>query len=134
MARLQNQRGDALAPVPKKIIAIIEDDSGMRRSTSILLEACGFGTQTFDSAEAFLKVAASSNACCLVVDINLDKMTGLELALQLAERGMRYPIIFMTGNDNDSVRCQAEDLGAVAYLNKPFPARILIEAIIKATG
>ena len=96
----------------------------MRRSTSALLEASGFGTETFDSAEAFLN--ASSKACCLVVDINLVKMTGIELALRLAQRGSIYPIIFMTGHDNDIVRRQAEDVGAVAFLNKPFPARMLI--------
>src|SRR5262245_32285035 len=98
----------------------------MRRSTSVLLSAFGFGTETFESAEAFLEVAASSKACCLVVDINLGKMTGIELALQLAQRGIKYPIIFMTGQDNDSVRRQAADAGAVAYLSKPFPARMLI--------
>ena len=59
-------------------------------------------------------------------------MTDIELALQLAERGINHPIIFMTARDNDSVRSQAEDVGAVAYLTKPFPARSLIGAIIKA--
>jgi len=125
---------NALASTPQKIIAIIEDDHGMRRSTSVLLSAYGFGTEMFESAETFLKVAASSRACCLVVDINLVKMTGIELALQLSERGIKRPIIFMTGRDNDNVRRQAEDAGAVAFLNKPFPARMLIEALVKATG
>ena len=102
----------------------------MRRSTSVLLEASGFGTETFDSAEAFLK--SSSKACCLVVDIDLDKMTGIKLARQLAQHGRIYPIIFMTGHDSDIVRRQAEDVGAVACLTKPFPAQMLIKAIIKA--
>ena len=104
----------------------------MRRSTSVLLSAFGFGTETFESAEAFLEVVASTNACCLLVDINLDQMNGIELALELAERGIRYPIIFMTGNDDDGIRRRAKDAGAVAYLNKPFPARMLVEAINKA--
>src|SRR3954470_12539802 len=123
-----------LASTPQKIIAIIEDDRGMRRSTSVLLSAYGFGTETFDSAESFLQVVATSKAACLVVDINLAKMTGIELALQLSDRGIKRPIIFMTGCDNGGVRRKAEDAGAVAYLNKPFPARILIEALVKATG
>ena len=125
------QREGTLASIPKRNIAIIEDDSGMLRSIACLLSTFGFDTEIFDSAEAFL--AASSKASCLLVDINLDRMTGIELAIQLAERGIRYPIIFMTGRDNDSDRRKAEDVGAVAYLTKPFPARSLIGALIKAT-
>ena len=123
------KKEDALASTPQKIVAIIEDDSRVRRAVARLLSASGFDTETFESAETFLEVAASSKACCLVVDINLDKMTGIELALQLAERGIKHPIIFLTAHDSDSVRRQAEDAGAVAYLTKPFPARTLIEAI-----
>src|SRR5262249_41356504 len=100
---------NALASTPKRIIAIIEDDSRMRTSVARLLEAFGFGTETFESAEAFLR--ASSNACCLLVDINLDKMNGIELALNLGGRGIKYPIIFMTGRDSDSVRRQAVNAG-----------------------
>ena len=121
-----------MAQTPRKIIGIVEDDSGIRRSTSRLLSGFGFDTETYDSAEAFL--AASSKACCLVVDINLGKMTGIELALQLAERSIKIPIIFMTGHDNDSARRQAADAGAVAYLNKPLSVQMLIGAILKATG
>ena len=121
-----------MAQTPRKIIGIVEDDAGIRRSTSRLLSGCGFDTETYDSAEAFL--AASSKACCLVVDINLGKMTGIELALQLAERSIKIPIIFMTGLDSKSVRGQAMDAGAVAYLTKPFSVRRLIGAILKATG
>src|SRR5436190_10976434 len=94
-------KGDVLG----KTIAIIEDDVGMRRSVARLLAASGFDTESFDSAEAFLE--KSSKASCLVVDINLDKMTGIELALQLGKRGIKYPIIFMTGRDNDRSRRQA---------------------------
>jgi len=102
----------------------------MRTSVARLLEAFGFGTETFESAEAFL--GASSNACCLLVDINLDKMNGIELALNLGGRGIKYPIIFMTGRDSDSVRRQALNAGAAGYLNKPFLARTLLEEIVKA--
>jgi FixJ family two-component response regulator len=128
------KNASVLASTPQKIVAIIEDDSRVRRAVARLLSASGFGTETFESAEAFLEVAASSKASCLVVDINLGKMTGIELALQLAERGVKHSIIFMTGRDDDSVRRQAKDVGAVAYLTKPFPARTLIEAINKATS
>ena len=122
------------SPTPQKIVAIIEDDRSILRATSVLLSAFGFGTEMFESAEAFLKVAASSKAACLVVDIDLGTMTGIEMAHQLVETGSSYPIIFTTGLDSERTRRQAEHAGAVAYLNKPFPAQMLIEAIIKAIG
>src|SRR5262245_24354115 len=97
-----------------KIVAIIDDDDGMRRSISRLLSEFGFNTETYDSAEAFLEAAVSSKAACLVVDIDLGRMSGIELAHQLAQGGFKFPIIIMTGLDNDNFRRQAADVGAAA--------------------
>src|SRR5215470_17749134 len=90
------------SPTPQKIVAIIEDDRSLLRATSVLLSAFGFGTEMFDSAEAFLEAAVSSKAACLVVDIDLGAMTGIELAHRLIEGGFSFPIIFTTGRDSET--------------------------------
>jgi FixJ family two-component response regulator len=116
----------------KKIVAIIDDDAGMRESAATLLLAFGYETETFDSAAAFLSAAATSGAACLVVDIHLGDITGLELARQLAVDGCTFPIIFMTGLESESIRDQAAAAGGVAFLGKPFPAEMLLDAVKKA--
>ena len=106
----------------------------MRKATANLLSAFGYGTETFDLAEAFLKAAATSEAACLVVDVQLADISGVELAHQLAADGFKYPIIFITALDDGRIRCQAEAVGAVAYLRKPCSESSLIEAIARAIG
>jgi FixJ family two-component response regulator len=118
----------------QKIVAVVDDDPGMRKSTANLLSASGYGTETFGSAEAFLNAVATSRASCLVVDIQLGDISGVELAHQLAADGFTHPIIFMTGLNDDRVRYQAAAAGGIAFLDKPFPAKMLIDAIKKAIG
>jgi len=103
-------------------------------ATANLLSSFGYATETFDSAEAFLNATATSEATCLVVDIQLGDISGVELAHQLAADGFKYPIIFMTALDDKGIQSQAEAVGAIAYLSKPFPPSSLIDAIIKALG
>ena len=117
----------------KKLIAVIDDDAGLRKSLKVLLEALEYEVETFDSAEAFLSAAPRSIAICLVLDIELGLTSGIELARQLAAEGFKYPIIFITGRDHDDVRSRARRAGGVAFLLKPFPARQLHHAILKAT-
>ena len=117
----------------KKLIAVIDDDAGLRKSLKALLEALEYEVETFDSAEAFLSAAPRSIAICLVLDIELGLTSGIELARQLAAEGFKYPIIFITGRDHDDVRSRARRAGGVAFLLKPFPARQLHHAILKAT-
>ena len=117
----------------KKLIAVIDDDAGLRKSLKALLEALEYEVETFDSAEAFLSAAPRSIAICLVLDIELGLTSGIELARQLAAEGFKYPIIFITGRDHDEVRSRARRAGGVAFLLKPFPARQLHHAILKAT-
>jgi FixJ family two-component response regulator len=118
----------------QKIIAVIDDDPGMLRATARLLSAYGYGTETFDSATAFLNAISTSEATCLVLDIQLGDISGVELARQLTAKGFEHPIIFVTALDDEMTRRQAATAGGVAYLNKPFPAQLLIEAIIKSMG
>lgn len=111
------------------IVAVIDDDEGLRESVEHLLSLCGYGTECFGSAEEFLSSAATSKAVCLVVDIQLGDISGLELARQLLADGYRYPIIFMTGLTDENIRSQAEAVGGKGFLNKPFPAKMLLDAV-----
>jgi FixJ family two-component response regulator len=88
----------------------------------------------FASAEEFLGAAATSEAACLVVDIQLGGISGVELGRQLSASGFTFPIIFMTGSRDELHRRQAMELGCAAFLLKPFSADRLIEAVAKAIG
>jgi FixJ family two-component response regulator len=118
----------------KKIVAIVEDDPEMREATAALLLAFGYGTETFGSAEAFLIAAATSQASCLVTDIQLGDISGVELVHQLAADGYKYPTIFMTALDDAWMRSKVAAVGGLALLTKPFPSNLLIEAVVKAIG
>jgi FixJ family two-component response regulator len=98
------------------------------------LSSLGYGTELFASGGAFFAAAMTSEATCLVVDIQLGDISGIELGRQLAATGFKVPIIFMTAFDDEKIRAQATALGCVAYLRKPFPADLLVEAIVKAVG
>ena len=116
----------------QKIVAVIDDDPEMRASLATLLDALGFGAETYDSAETFLTCASTCKASCLVIDIDLGDITGVELAHQLSADGLKWPIIFMTGLDDPTVKNQALALSPIAFLQKPFRANDLIDAIKKS--
>jgi FixJ family two-component response regulator len=126
--------GLILSSRQRRIVAVVDDDLGTRVSVARLLGALGYGTETFDSAEAFLDNAPKSEASCLVLDIQLGDITGIELARQLKAEGFKYPVIFITARDDEQVRRQAQAAGCVAFLIKPFAAKSLIDAINLATG
>jgi FixJ family two-component response regulator len=118
----------------QKIVAVVDDDPEMRAAMATLLSSYGYCAETFDSAETFLTCASTSKATCLVVDIQLGDISGVELAHQLVADGYSYPVIFMTGLDDEVIRKQATAAGGVAFLRKPFPAKMLFDAIEKAVG
>jgi len=115
-----------------KIVAVIDDDPRMRCSITTLLSAFGYAVETYDSAESFLTLATSCNAFCLLVDIQLGEISGVEFAHRLAADGFKFPIIFMTGLDDAAVKKQADAAGGIAFLHKPFPTKMLIDAMNKA--
>ena len=123
-----------LMPDRRKLVAIIDDELTMLKAMERLLNARGFGTRVFASAEAFLEDDARNKVSCLVLDIHLGGISGLDLQRRLKESGSQLPIIFVTAMDNEAVHQQAMDAGCVAYLRKPFLAHLLIGAIEKATG
>jgi len=119
---------------PQKIIAVVDDDPDMQKAIGRLLRASGFRSETFPSAEAFLYRDRTRKTDCLVLDIQLGGISGIDLRRRLTAAGCRLPIIFITALDNDLIRQTALDAGCVAYLRKPFPAHLLIGAIEKAVG
>jgi FixJ family two-component response regulator len=121
-------------PTKQKIVAVVDDDPSILKAIERLLSARGFQVETWLSAEAFLAGGASSYANCLLLDIHLSQMSGLELRRQLANSGCTAPIIFMTGNHDERTRQEALKAGCADFLRKPFSSHILFAAIARAIG
>jgi FixJ family two-component response regulator len=120
--------------IRRNVVVVVDDDLGMRGSIATLLCSFGYSVELFASGEAFLEAAAQSGAICLILDIQLGDISGLELGRQLAAAGCKIPIIFMTGLDDETIHAQALEFGCAAYLRKPFSADLLVTAIGRATG
>ena len=104
----------------------------MLKGVERLLEAYGFATRVFASAEAFLDLDAAGDVDCLLIDIHLGGMSGIELRHRLTASGCRLPVIFMTAFDDEATRMQAQRAGCIAFLHKPFGVNLLLGAIEKA--
>jgi len=111
------------------MIAIVEDDLSMRRAMQRIIEHQGEAVNVFASAEALLRHGIPETFDCLVVDIHLPGMSGLELIAHLARSGIRVPFVFVTALEDDAYRLAAEAAGCVAYLRKPFEADALATAV-----
>jgi FixJ family two-component response regulator len=96
-----------------------------------MLKAAGFEARGYDSAEAYLE-AGRPRARCLVVDIHLPGASGIDLQRRLTEGGEACPVVFITAHDTPRLRREAEELGAVAFLSKPFEGRLLLGAVREA--
>jgi len=118
----------------RTMIAVVDDDTDVLDALDHLLTAWGFRTVLFSSGEQVMGAAAISEAACLVIDIGLGDASGVDVVQQLAANGMTIPVVFMTGSRDDAARQQAMDCGCAAFLQKPFPATLLLEAVAKATG
>jgi len=119
--------------VPKKsLIACVDDDLWARAALRGLLKAFGFTPEVFASAEEFLRLGRLEETQCLITDLNLSGMSGLQLQSRLAALDYRIPIIVITAFPNDRVREQALSAGAVCFLYKPFNAEDLLTGIRSA--
>ena len=114
-------------------IAVVDDDPSFLRAQDRLLHAAGLEPRTYPSGEALLAERPRPELDCALLDIWLGTMTGFELARKLAAEKWRVPVIFMTAHDDPAARAQAQHLGCVAYLRKPFSVHTLLEAIRQAT-
>ncbi len=113
----------------RKSVLVVDDDPSMCMGMKRLLREHGISATLFDSADALLSHGDFSNALCAVLDINLKGESGFTLFRRLADRGVRLPVIYITGNDSEANRTAALESGCIAYLTKPFAARALIEPI-----
>lgn len=116
------------------MIYIVDDDASVRKAMARLMKATGLSAQTFASAETFLQSVEPTASDCLLVDIQMPGMSGLELQQQLARSGIQVPVIFITAFDDDNSREQARRAGALGYFRKPFDDQALLDAIFFATG
>ena len=116
------------------MISIVDDDPSVRRALRRLLQGVGYGVEVFASADEFLASAPNGRIACLVLDIRLNGMTGLELREHLAAEQSAIPIIFITAHDDAPTRRRVQEAGAAAYLPKPFAGATLLAAVRKAAG
>ena len=107
----------------------MEDDASVREATGNLLKALGYQTAMFDSSEAFHAASKTIEPACLILDIRLPGMNGLELQRRLVLGGSRIPIVFVTAHADDTFRRQALRAGAVAFLRKPASEADLLGAV-----
>jgi len=115
-----------------KLIAIIDDDEAMQDSLRDLMEAAGLAARCFGCAEDFLTSDLHHQAACLIVDIRMPKMSGLELQARLKEEECNVPIIFITAHGDARMRIQAMRRGAVEFLAKPFDHQLLLKRVRSA--
>jgi len=113
----------------RKLISLVDDDQSIRRTTTLLIQSFGYQAAAFESAESLLKSGQLQETSCLIVDVQMPGMNGLQLQRQLAASGYNIPIIFITAYDNKESRQQAMQAGAVAFLSKPFNDELLLETI-----
>jgi len=112
-----------------KLIAIVDDDKSVRSALQDLVESEGLSTLCFGSAEQFLDSGAQRNAACLIADIRMPGMSGLELQAKLKADRCRIPIIFITAHGDAKMQTQALREGALKFLAKPFDNTVLLEAL-----
>jgi FixJ family two-component response regulator len=119
-----------MTPAPR--IAVVDDDESVRESLPDLLRACGYAVTVFSSAEEFLASSFVNKTDCLILDVAMPGMDGLELQQELLRRQHSIPIVFITGNGDESIRVGALEAGAVDCLFKPFSESALLNAVNSA--
>jgi FixJ family two-component response regulator len=117
-----------------KLVAIVDDDDSVRSTLQELLRSAGFPSRGFESAEAFLGSGDQQETACLITDIRMPGMSGLELQARLNAERCKIPTIFITAHGDEEMRFQALRAGAVEFLPKPFDDEALIESVRAALG
>ena len=113
----------------RNLVFVVDDDAAVLRAVKRLLRRHGYNGVLFPSAEAFESHGAFEKAICIILDINLNDGSGIELRHRLKAAGISVPVIYMTANDNPAIRMAALKSGCVAYLTKPFSGKALIESV-----
>lgn len=118
-----------IAKIPNQVVFVVDDDASMRDAISRLLNAVGLTVQTFASARAFLNRRLPDVPGCVVLDVRLPGLSGLDLQREMVERGIHIPVIFITGHGDIPMSVQAMKAGAVEFLTKPFRDQDLLDAV-----
>ena len=113
----------------RSLVSVVDDDESVRESLPDLLNEFGFAARAFSSAEAFLSSDCVDKTRCLILDVMMPGMTGLDLQQELTRRGQGIPVIFITARKDEAVRARALKQGAVKLLNKPFSDTALLDAL-----
>jgi FixJ family two-component response regulator len=121
-----------MTPVGAPTVFVIDDDAGVRASIQGLLKSVGLRSETFGTAQEFLRSKRQDGASCLVLDVRLPGVNGLDFQRQLADAGVQIPIIFVTGHGDIPMTVRAMKSGAVEFLTKPFRDQDLLDAIHQA--
>jgi FixJ family two-component response regulator len=114
------------------LIAVVDDDEAIREAVHSLIRSVGLRAALFASAEDFLHSGQLQTTACLIVDVRMPRMSGVELQRQLATANSPIPIIFITAHSDEEARARALRAGAVAFLDKPFSDEVLLRAIQSA--
>jgi FixJ family two-component response regulator len=118
-----------IAKIPSEVVFVVDDDASMRDAISRLLNAVGLTVQTFASARAFLNRRLPDVPGCVVLDVRLPGLSGLDLQREMVERGIHIPVVFITGHGDIPMSVQAMKAGAVEFLTKPFRDQDLLDAV-----
>ncbi|MEO6215470.1 MAG: response regulator FixJ [Sphingomonas sp.] len=113
----------------KRLIHIVDDEDAIRRSASFMLKTSGFDVETWSSGTAFLKEVRHAAPGCILLDVRMPEMDGLEVQQALNERGVTMPVIVLTGHGDISIAVQVMKAGAVDFIEKPFEKAVLMGAI-----
>ena len=113
----------------KPIIYIVDDDGSIRRAMKRLIRSVGMDVEVFASAQEFLDSKHRNHDACMIVDIKMPGMSGLELQEVLLARGFQLPVIFITGFDSPETRDQAKEAGAAGYFRKPIDDQALLDSV-----
>jgi len=116
------------------LIHVIDDDESVRDSLSVLLEAAGYSVRSYASAAAFLQAASQRTAGCVLTDVQMPELNGLELQRRMSELDIRLPVIVMTGHGDVPIAVEAMKAGATDFLEKPFDDSQLLAAVNRATA
>jgi FixJ family two-component response regulator len=118
----------------RPVIAIVDDDPSILKALAVLLSSRSLQAKTFQSGRQFLASLADELPSCLILDLQMPEMTGLEVQQDLARRGLKIPTIIVTAHDAAEMRVRCKSAGAIAYLSKPVRDELLFAAIDGATA
>jgi FixJ family two-component response regulator len=121
------ERSAALSKLP--LVAIIDDDASVPVTTDSLVRSLGYRTRTFASAEEFVRANRPDDLSCVIADVQMPGMSGVELQAHLRSQGSRVPFIFFTAFPDEKIRAQALAAGAICYLTKPFEGESLVQGL-----